>query len=514
MLPQPRAPLPASLPLLLALLLASPGRAADPRNDESAPPPLEVVMLSGSEEYESDASLAEYAAYLESRYRIRCKIVRAEGTAALPGVEALDQADLALFFTRRITLPDDQLAAVQRYCASGKPIVAVRTASHGIQNWLEFDALYLGGNYKGHFGRDLLTVAARTPAGREHPILRGVGDLRSRASLYKTAPLAPDAVPLLEGSIPESTQPLAWVRERGEQRVFYTSLGAREDFENGAFRVMLARAILWAARRDPDTPPTPPEPQPRVRTDATLHLPLRRQVPDPDAPGQWRDVVETRAVPASKTAIVICDMWDQHWCRGATARVDAMIPRVENLLNRAREQGVLVVHAPSDTMSFYQDVPQRDRLRNAPKIPKPPLRDLHEPPLPIDDSDGGCDTPGDETRQAWIRQHPGISIHPADGITDSGDEFWNLIQNEGIERVVVLGVHTNMCILNRGFAIRNLSRLGVDCVLVRDLTDAMYNPAKPPYVSHEQGTELVIRHIERHLCPTVTSDEILRGFQP
>jgi hypothetical protein len=43
--------------------------------------------------------------------------------------------------------------------------------------------------------------------------------------------------------------------------------------------------------------------------------------------------------------------------------------------------------------------------------------------------------------------------------------------------------------------------MGVRCNLVRDLTDAMYNPARRPFVSHDHGTELVIEHIEKYWRP-------------
>jgi hypothetical protein len=72
-----------------------------------------------------------------------------------------------------------------------------------------------------------------------------------------------------------------------------------------------------------------------------------------------------------------------------------------------------------------------------------------------------------------------------------------------------MGVHTNMCVLNRPFAIKQLVRWGVPVALVRDLTDAMYNPARAPYVSHAAGTELVIGYIERFWCPSVTSQDLL-----
>jgi hypothetical protein len=84
----------------------------------------------------------------------------------------------------------------------------------------------------------------------------------------------------------------------------------------------------------------------------------------------------------------------------------------------------------------------------------------------------------------------------------------------GIRTVLIMGVHTNMCVLNRSFAIKQMTRWGIPCVLVRDLTDSMYNPADSPHVSHERGTELVIEYIERYWAPTVASSEIVwRGNQ-
>jgi hypothetical protein len=53
---------------------------------------------------------------------------------------------------------------------------------------------------------------------------------------------------------------------------------------------------------------------------------------------------------------------------------------------------------------------------------------------------------------------------------------------------------------------------GIRCILVRDLTDAMYNPASRPFVSHAEGTELVIQFIERHWAPTTTSADLLKGL--
>lgn len=74
-----------------------------------------------------------------------------------------------------------------------------------------------------------------------------------------------------------------------------------------------------------------------------------------------------------------------------------------------------------------------------------------------------------------------------------------------------MGVHTNMCVLNRSFAIKQMVKWGVSTLLVRDLTDAMYNPKMKPFVTHARGTELVIGHIETHWCPTVLSQALPGG---
>ena len=59
------------------------------------------------------------------------------------------------------------------------------------------------------------------------------------------------------------------------------------------------------------------------------------------------------------TAVIVCDMWNQHWCQGATARVAEMAPRMNEVLKAARQLGMLVIHCPSDTMKFYEGMPQR-----------------------------------------------------------------------------------------------------------------------------------------------------------
>ena len=71
------------------------------------------------------------------------------------------------------------------------------------------------------------------------------------------------------------------------------------------------------------------------------------------------------------TAIIICDMWDQHWCKGATERVAEIAPRMNEVVSAARKRGIFIIHAPSETMEFYKDTPQRKRAIEAPPSKAP-----------------------------------------------------------------------------------------------------------------------------------------------
>lgn len=227
-----------------------------------------------------------------------------------------------------------------------------------------------------------------------------------------------------------------------------------------------------------------------------------------------RQSESTLRLDPTKTAVVVCDMWDKHWCRGATARVDLLVPRMNRVLETARARGMLIIHAPSETMEFYKDAPQRLAVLRLPRVDPSPVLDVEDAPLPIDDKDGGCDTEGDSSYKAWRRQHPGLTIGAADLISDRGAEVYSALRQRNITHLFVMGVHTNMCILNRTFAIKQMTRWGVKCILVRDLTDAMYDPKDAPHVSHERGTEMVVEHIEKYWCPTVTSAGLTAALQP
>jgi hypothetical protein len=128
----------------------------------------------------------------------------------------------------------------------------------------------------------------------------------------------------------------------------------------------------------------------------------------------------------SGTALLLGDMWDNHWCANAAQRGAALARRMNPVVQAARARGVQIIHAPSDCMDFYQDMPQRWRMLGITLVEPPPERRIAEPPLPIDDGDGGCDDPEPRTEsRVWTRQHAAIAIEEPDIISDNGAEIYN-----------------------------------------------------------------------------------------
>lgn len=237
--------------VMLCVFFATNVSAADPKSD--AAKPLRVCLLSGCNTYHSEKSLPPFQEWLEKNYNVKCTRIVRKGDDNLPGLEQLDDCDVAFVFFKRMSLKGEQLERFQKYVRSGKPIVAVRTASHAVQTWLAFDPEILGGNYQGHYAKEPVTTIEYTAAGKSHPILKDVDLTSAPGPLYKNAGHATDIKILLTGSNPGSVEPLAWTREIKDGRLFYTSLGDPTTFEDPQFRRMLAQAIFWSAKREPAT---------------------------------------------------------------------------------------------------------------------------------------------------------------------------------------------------------------------------------------------------------------------
>jgi len=233
------------------MIVALSGQAAAPLGAAAAQPPLKVLLISGAPLYDSDAVLTAFQSYLEKNYAVKCSRAFRKADNDLPGLEQLDTCDVALFYTRRLTIDGEQLERVKKYCQAGKPIVGVRTASHGFQKWLEMDREVFGGDYKNHFPDGPPCAVKLTDKAQGHALLAGVKAFSSPASLYKNPGVAQDVEVLLTGTTKDGTEPLAWTRLHNGGRVFYTSLGHKQDFEDENFRRLVVNALFWTAKRAP-----------------------------------------------------------------------------------------------------------------------------------------------------------------------------------------------------------------------------------------------------------------------
>lgn len=228
-------------------------------------------------------------------------------------------------------------------------------------------------------------------------------------------------------------------------------------------------------------------------------------------------ILTKQSVSPAQTAIIVIDMWNGHYCKSSADRVVEMAPAMNALLHTAREQGMLIIHAPSGCMDYYADTEQRRYAETAPFVEAPitfqwnrfnPDREGYlEPRL----EQGGCSCDGpvpcEKRKDAFDRQIGTLDIAAGDAISDTGQEIYNMLAQKNIALVIIMGVHTNVCVLGRPFGIRQMVYLGQDVVLCRDLTDSHHrDPGR-----HFEGLRDIVHHIETHWCPTITSDQITGG---
>jgi nicotinamidase-related amidase/type 1 glutamine amidotransferase len=295
-------------------------------------------------------------------------------------------------------------------------------------------------------------------------------------------------------------------------------------------RILLLLMTLWANSASESIGQT------EIQETSSWRFDLRYRIETAADSGRFHALTRQENWDPAKTVVIVCDVWDSHHSINAVRRVEEMAPRIDQFVKRARESGATIVHAPSDCMESYVDHPARKRAVALPALDNVPANmrqwchqiDAEKRlKYPIDQSDGGEDDDLDE-HAAWARElaangrNPGspwkmqtklISIDgQQDFISDSGPEIWSLMESRQIDNVILCGVHTNMCVLGRPFGLRNMVTAGKRVVLVRDLTDTMYNPQSWPFVNHHTGTDLIVEYIEKCICPTITCDQVLGGF--
>jgi hypothetical protein len=285
--------------LILAGVLAAPVRAADPwvvYEGRAGPGKgKHIVLISGDEEYRSEEALPQLAKILAQHHGFKCTVLFAidptDGTINpnqadnIPGLEALQTADLMIIFTRLRNLPDAQMKHIVDYVESGRPIIGMRTATHAFKGSKGFGRYSTGSKeWNGGFGRQVLgetwvnhhgahgkesTRGLIAPGMADHPILRGIkdGDIWGPTDVYTVKlPLPGDCKPLVLGQVLEGMKPtdkpvagkkndpmmpVAWIKtftgaEKKTARVFTTTMGASQDLESEGLRRLLVNACYWA----------------------------------------------------------------------------------------------------------------------------------------------------------------------------------------------------------------------------------------------------------------------------
>jgi len=271
--------------------------------------------------------------------------------------------------------------------------------------------------------------------------------------------------------------------------------------------LMISLSFLFAGFQPPKDNVTP------------LRISKQLKVPSTLDKGAWDLVSRIEAWKPAETAIIICDMWDRHWCDDATARVAEMAPAMNKVITIAREKGVKIVHAPSECMDYYAKYPGRKEalkykdqkmaaLADGSKLPSE-----ENAPWPVDQSDEGCENANCKPHRTWTKQIDALTITDQDLISDSGAEIGAYFKKKGIKNVILMGVHTNMCVIGRTFGLRAMKRMGMNVVLMRDMTDLMYNSKMPPFVNHFTGLDLMIDYIETYVCPSIVSTDFTGNKQ-
>lgn len=228
-----------------------------------------VVFVTGDDEYRSEYSMPMVARILEKHHGMRTAVAYARPTPQtadnIEGLDALKNADLAVFYLRWRRLPDEQMKLILDYLNSGRPLAGLRTSTHSFQypkgnpheRWNDgFGIEVFGQKWIRHHGHRSTTTVRIVADGAKHAVLRGVQpEFRVPSWLYHVAPLHGDSAPVLEGIAvnPEgrdtSPQPVAWTKTYKGARVFFTTLGHPEDFRVESVRRLIVNGILWTLDR-------------------------------------------------------------------------------------------------------------------------------------------------------------------------------------------------------------------------------------------------------------------------
>lgn len=228
-----------------------------------------------------------------------------------------------------------------------------------------------------------------------------------------------------------------------------------------------------------------------------LTLELQRRDPVTGA-----TILQKEQVDPKRVGVIAVDVWNFHWCKTATMRVDAFVPRINQALESARALGMTVMLCPSDVVDNYAGYPQREVIFALPKVTVPRMMDVTCPPVP---DAGGCACGRERcaVNYGWDGMHPALKIGHDDLMPDTQAEVFAICKKYNLTHLIYVGFHTQVCLLGKPMGLRAMKEAGLNCVLARDMTDAHpgYDPSRN--FTPDLNTEQVIEHFEKHLAPTI-----------
>ena len=109
-----------------------------------------IVFVASDHEYRSEETCPAIARILAKRYGFKCTVVFGvdaqghikPGSSSLPGIEALDDADMAFIFVRFLAPDDKAMKHIEDYLSRGGPVLGLRTATHAFKGLKEPYARY------------------------------------------------------------------------------------------------------------------------------------------------------------------------------------------------------------------------------------------------------------------------------------------------------------------------------------------------------------------------------------
>eukprot|EP01104_Vermistella_antarctica_P009976 TRINITY_DN2629_c0_g1_i1.p1 TRINITY_DN2629_c0_g1~~TRINITY_DN2629_c0_g1_i1.p1 ORF type:complete len:381 (-),score=44.84 TRINITY_DN2629_c0_g1_i1:22-1164(-) len=242
------------------------------------------------------------------------------------------------------------------------------------------------------------------------------------------------------------------------------------------------------------------------------HHKLERYPPQYDINQEW--VVEEKVLDfdPKTAAVIIVDMWDQHWCSSSEVVVAELAPKVNRFANKARSLGMQIVHASSEVIGYYRhrDVYKEyfERLarvaETAPEVPRNFTHKRWHPESPMQ----GCASQHsaayarENHRQDWkwkSKQHDDIDIKYPDIISEDGYQITRYLWAKGITQLIYVGVHLNECVsVSRNFSLYKMYLRGFkNSVIARDLTDVLNDPSSPPSLNHNEAMQFGLNWVER-----------------